>query len=185
MIDLSARSGIESALFIKWVVPVLGTSLLSDYNTPITFNSDTYTSIGNLLSVSATTSELKASPSKLSITLSGIPIAKVSEILDNDIKGSSLEVYRGLFDTSGTLLTLPTNPMMKFKGIVTNYGITDSVDNKSNTASTTIVLTCNSIVEVLAKKVNGRRTNPVDFAGESSMNRVQVLSSSNYNFGAP
>jgi len=185
MIDLSSYSAIESAVFVKWVIPNFQTALLSDYNTPITFNGDTYTSIGNLLNVSGITSELKASPSKLSITLSGIPVAKVSEILDNEIKGSSLELYRGLFDTSGVLLTLPENPVLKFKGIVTNYAITDDVDLGARVATNTISLTCNSIVEVLAKKVSGRRTNPVDFPNEDSMDRVQALASSNYNFGAP
>jgi|APSaa5957512493_1039668.scaffolds.fasta_scaffold12666_2 hypothetical protein len=186
MIDLSSYSGVESAVFIKWVIPNFETALLSDYNIPITFGGDTYVSIGSLLNMSGTTSELKASKSQLSISLSGIPTANVSDILDNEIKGSSLEVYRGLFDPSShALLPLPENPILNFKGIVTNYGITDDVDVVSQSATNTITITCNSIVEVLAKKVGGRRTNPVDFPDEGSMNRVQTLSSSNYNFGVP
>ena len=96
-------------------------------------------------------------------------------------------MFRGLFDpVTHTLLSVgEDNPVKKFEGIVTNYAISDSVDPLSNIASTTITLTCNSMVEVLAKKINGRRTNPVDFPDESSMNRVQPLSNSNYNFGAP
>jgi hypothetical protein len=185
MIDLSNYSGLESAMFIKWVIPDFETALLSDYNTAVTFGGDTYTSIGNLLSIGGTTSELKASASKLSITISGIPSTEVSDILTHDIKGSSIEIYRGLFNTNGTLLSIPNNPSMKFKGIVSNYSITDKVNHSTNVAVTTIALACNSIVEVLNKKVSGRRTNPVDFSGESSMGRVHALASSNYNFGAP
>jgi len=187
MIDLRSYGAIESSLFIKWVIPNFETATLSDYNLPITFGGDTYTNVGELLSVSSTTAELKASASQLSIQLSGIPATSISDLLNNEIKGSNIEVFRGLFDpTTHALLSVgDDNPIKKFEGIVTNYAISDSVDPFSNSASTTITLTCNSMVEVLAKKINGRRTNPVDFPDENSMDRVQPLSNSNYNFGAP
>ena len=172
MIDLSSYHGVETAMFVKWVIPDHGTEAISDYSSSVTFDSTTYTSIGNLLNISQTVNELQASPSKLTITLSGIPSSEVSTLLDNDIKGSTIEVYRGLFDTTGTLLTLPSNPTMKFKGIVTNYGISDAVNNTTRTAETIITLNCNSIVELLSKKVSGRRTNPNDFSDENSMDRV-------------
>ena len=72
-----------------------------------------------------------------------------------------------------------------FTGVVTNYSVDDDLDVGSQTAYTTITLACSSIVEILAKKVNGRRTNPRDFDGEESMDRVQILASSNFQFGAP
>lgn len=188
MIDFSNRHAIESAIFIKWVVPNFDTALLSDYHTATTFGGDTYTNIGNLLSVSATTSELKASNSEISITLSGIPTGSVGDILNEEIKGSELTIYRGFFDpATHELLDLSpnANPLLKFKGIVTNYAISDDIDMGSNIATTTIVLTCNSIVEILSNKVAGRRTNPRDFPDEFSMNRVLALSNSNFQFGAP
>ena len=185
MLDLSTYSGIETAMFVKWTIPGHGTEAISDYSTSITFDSTTYTSIGNLLSISQTVNELQASPSNLTITLSGIPSTEVSTLLNNDIKGSAVEIYRGIFDTSGTLLTLSENPFKRFEGIVTNYNITDTVNNTTRTAETIITLNCNSIVELLSKKISGRRTNPNDFSGENSMDRVYALSKSNYNFGAP
>jgi hypothetical protein len=191
MINLSGYSAIETAICVKWIIPGFETAYLTDYKTPLTFNADTYTNIGNLLSVSGSTSELTVSPSELSIGLSGIPTGSVAEILNNEIKGSEIYIYRVFLDpTTHAPLDLDPGPgtgnvLLKFKGIVTNYAINDVVDVLTLSASTTITLTCNSIVEVLANKTNGRRTNPQDFPGEASMSRVQALSNSNFNFGAP
>lgn len=188
MIDFRSYSALESAVFIKWTIPNFETAYLSDYNIPLTFGGNTYTSIGKLMSVSSTTTELKVSPAEVSVGLSGIPTGSISDILTKEIKGSSLEIYRGFFNpTTHALLDLTpsSNPLLKFKGLVTNYDITDEFEYQTNTFMTSITLTCNSIVEVLSKKVNGRRTNPSDFPGESSMSRVQALANSNYNFGAP
>jgi hypothetical protein len=188
MIDLRSFKAIETAVFVKWTIPDFETAYLSDYNASITFGGNTYTNIGKLMSVSSTTTELKASPGEISIGLSGIPTNSVTNILTKQIKGSTIEIYRGFFNpTTHALLDLApnTNPTLKFKGIVTNYEVTDSFTYESNTFLTTITLTCNSIVEVLSSKTSGRRTNPVDFANESSMSRVQALANSNYNFGAP
>lgn len=188
MIDFRSYSALETAVFVKWTIPNFETAYLSDYNLPVTFGGNTYTNIGKLLSVTGTSTELKVSPSEISIGLSGIPTNSVSDILTKEIKGSTLEIYRGFFNpTTHQLLNLSpnSNPVLKFKGIVTNYEISDNFEFQSNTFLTTITLTCNSIVEVLSKKVNGRRTNPVDFPTEASMDRVQALANSNYNFGAP
>lgn len=188
MINLSSRQAVESAVFIKWAIPDFETAYISDYNVDITFGGNTYTNLGRLLSISDITNELRATASELSISLSGIPTGSVSAVLNQQIKGSTVEIYRGFFDpVTHALLNLApsTNPLLKFKGIVTNYEISDDVDVTTSTATTTITLTCNSIVEVLSNKVSGRRTNPADFPNEQSMSRVLALSKSNFNFGAP
>lgn len=191
MIDLSSYTAIETAILVKWIIPDFETALLTDYKTPVSFNGDTYTNIGNLLDITGAVSELKASPSEMSISLSGIPTGSVSNIISHQIKGSEIYVYRAFYDPSThAAMDLDPGPgtgnvLLKFKGIVTNYDISDDVDTTSLTATTTITLTCSSIVEVLSYKTNGRRTNPMDFPNDSSMSRVQALSNSNFNFGAP
>jgi hypothetical protein len=186
MINLSARTSIEYATLLKWVIPNFDTAYLTDYSSSIVYNSNTYQNIGKFLSVSGTSSELKTTPSELSIALSGIPSGSISDILNQEIKGSQIEIYRAFYDpTTHALLSIADgNPSLRFKGIVTNYSISDDVDTGALIATTMITLTCNSIVEVLTKKVSGRRTNSADFPNESSMNRVQALSNSNFNFGA-
>ena len=188
MIDLSSYSAVESAMFIKWVVPTLATKYMSDYHTDVTIGGNIYTNEGRILDVSAMSSELKVSPSQLTITLDGLATNAVFDVLDKDIKGSEIEIYRGFFDaTTHSLLSLTpaANPLLKFKGIVTNFLVSSDVSSTSQLETTEIVLTCNSIVEVLDKKVAGRRTNKQDFPDEQSMDRVQILVNSNFNFGAP
>ena len=187
MIDFRNNIGLESAIFIKWVVPNFSSSYLSDYHSQVSFDGNTYSNIGNLMGVSSVTSDLKATASEISITLSGIPSNSISNIMSQEIKGSEIEMYRGFFDpNTHQLLDLSpnTNPVQKFKGIVTNYSISDDIDMGSGIATSTIVLACNSAVEILGKKVSGRRTNPRDFPDENSMNRVLALSNSNFQFGA-
>lgn len=188
MINLSAYGSVETAIFLKWTVPGEDTLYLSDYHTDVTIGGNVYTNIGTLLDVGAPTSELKASKSQFTFTLSGVPVNSVADTLGSAIKGSTVEIYRGFFNPSShSLLNLSPadNPVSKFKGIVTNYAISDEYDNVDGTATTTISLTCNSQVEILEKKVSGRRTNPTDFGDEKSMDRVRALASSNFNFGAP
>ena len=188
MIDLSSYKSIESAILIKWVVPNFDTAYLTDFNQPITNGGDTFVNIGNLLSVTNTVSELTTSAGELTVNLSGVPTGSISDILSHDIKGSTITISRAFFDaTTHQPIYLETGVFVydRFRGIVTNYAITDSVDTGSGTATSTITLTCASKFELLNRKVTGRKTNTNDFPNESSMNRVQALSNSNFNFGAP
>jgi hypothetical protein len=190
MIDLTSYTAVESAISIKWIIPGFETAYLTDYSQSLSFNGDTYVNIGKLLSVSGSTSELKASPSELSVSLSGIPTGSIADILNYEIKGSEIFIYRAFLNPADhSILDLDpgagvANVLLKFKGIVTNYDISDSVDTTNQTATSTITLTCNSIVEILSSKVSGRRTNPSDFPDTSDMSRVQALANSNFNFGA-
>jgi hypothetical protein len=187
MINLNSKTSIEIATLVKWVVPNFSTAYVTDYQSSVTYDGNTYTNIGNLLNISGTTSELKASPGELTVNLSGIPTGSISDILNQQIKGSSMTIYRSFYNAdSHTAYNVVTgsNTVLLYKGIVTNYSITDSVDVEAQLAVSTIILTCNSIVEVLGAKSNGRRTNISDFASDSTMSRVQALAESNFNFGA-
>lgn len=188
MIDLTSYKSITPIVFLKWEVPNFSTAYLSDYPISITHDGNTYTSIGNLLSVSSVPNELKPSKGELTIGLSGVPSGSISTIISQEIKGSKVWIYRGYFNSttySGIDLGGGANTLLHFKGIVTNYAISDDVDLGSGIATSTITLTCNSAVEILSSKVSGRRTNQADFPGVQDMSRVQALANSNFNFGAP
>lgn len=188
MIDLRAYAGLEIASLVTWEVPNFDTAYVTDYTSSITSGGTTWQNIGNLLGISETTSELQSTPGDITISLSGIPSGSISSLFDQEIKGSNVTIYYAFFNPSThqpLLVNGSSHILQKFKGIVTNYSISDSVDNGAGLAVSTITLTCNSIVEILSAKKNGRRTNPQDFPGENSMDKVQALSSSNFNFGAP
>jgi hypothetical protein len=184
-IDLSAYRSIQTNLFVKLVIPGYDTLTFSDYHKNFTYNSVNYTGLGQLLSISNTEDSLRASPSDITISISGIPTANITDILDNKVKGSSCEVYRGFFNVdTGNLLSIAGNPAGKFQGVVSNYDITDDLTMGDDTGTISLTLTVTSVVELLQNKITGRRTNPQDFPN-GDMDRVLPLQKSNFNFGAP
>lgn len=188
MIDLSAYPTITSALLVKIVMPSL-TLTFSDYNNPITYNGYSYVGAGRLLSITDTVSELKSSSDTLTISLSGIPNSSISEIVNGNIKGSKINVYRALINPSnGSLLPISGNPIGRFTGIVNNYGLEEEWDVSSRTSRNVITIISSSLIAMLNTKITGRRTNPADqklfYPNDVSMDRVTTLINSNFQFGA-
>jgi hypothetical protein len=189
-VNLSAYRAIQPVLFVQLDIPGYQILRFSDFTQAYTLNGVAYTNIGQLLSVSDSSSELRVTETEISVSLSGIPAGSVAEILNNNPKGSEITIQRGFF-TPGTTNLLPVagNPAVKFKGLVSNYAMDEEWDTASRSSSFTITMICQSIVTVLKNKVGGRRTNPYDqeryYPGDLSMSRVPTLSNSNFQFGAP
>lgn len=185
-LDLTSYTSIQTNLFVKLIIPGYATLTFSDYHKDYTIDGTTYQALGELLNITDTSDELRASRKEITVVISGIPNGNISEILDNRVKGSELVVYRGFFDPdTGNLLSITGNPAGKFHGVVSNYEIADDLTPGDDTGTITIALNVTSVVELLNNKISGRRTNPTDFANEQSMNRVSALAKSNFNFGAP
>jgi hypothetical protein len=189
-IDLSSYRSIQTNLFVKIDVPGYAVLAFSDYYKAQTFSGTNYQALGQLVSVTNNSSSLRATSEEITVTISGIPAGRVSEILDNKIKGSRIEVYRAFFNTeTGELLNIAGNPAGKFKGVISNYSISDDLGEGDDTGTVAIVLSATSVVDLLNNKVTGRRTNPLDhkefYPGDQSMDRVPALAKSNFNFGAP
>jgi len=182
--DLSSYRALQTNLFVKVYIQGYDTLYFSDYHKDYTIGAETYDGLGQLLTVSDTSDELRASPSDITLAISGIPSANITDILDNPVKGSVCEIYRAFFDVeTGELESaISGNPAGKFQGVVSNYDITDDLDMGSDTGSVTLILTVTSIVELLNNKINGRRTNAADFE-DGDMARVLPLQKSNFNFG--
>ena len=196
-IDLSSYGAVETALFVKMTCnyyratananATVQTFTFSQYSVPVTIAGNVYAPLGQLLGVTSTDSQLRASPQDLSITLSGIPNSSLAEIINSKIKGSSIQVWRAFFNaTTKQLLPITGNPSGRFQGIVNNYSLQE--DWSSDTTTNTILLTCASTVDILNNKLSGRRTNPLDmknlYPTDTSFDRVPNLANSNFNFGA-
>lgn len=185
-IDLSAYPAIQTALFVRLDVEDLGVLRFSNFNIPYTIGGESYASLGSLMNVSDSTSELRLSETELTVTLSGIPTTNIDSVLDYKMKGSAVDVYRGIFNanTGANISTVG-----KFKGIVNNYSLQEEFPEGGKDSSVTILLTCTSIVSILMQKYSGRFTNPTDnakwFPNDLSFDRVPNLVNSNFNFGAP
>jgi hypothetical protein len=185
VIDLSSYSSIQTNLFVKIDIPGYSVLTFSDYHKNYTISGTVYEGLGQLLSISNTEDTLRASPSEITIAVSGIPSSNVTDIINNRIKGSTCVIYRGFFDMqTGELLSISGNPAGKFQGIVSNYDIADDLDMGADTGTVSLTLIATSIVDLLQNKISGRRTNPADFV-DGDMHRVLPLQKSNFNFGAP
>jgi hypothetical protein len=186
-IDLTTYRDIKTALCCKIVVPDYGTMLFTDYTKSINLDDGSYTSLGSLLSVSEATSDLKALNSEVTITISGIPTANISMVMNNKVKGSKISVRRVIMETTtDTILAIPGNPVGRFYGIINNFSVAETWGGLDST--TTISFMCKSMVGLMQYKKAGRRTNPLDqkkfYPSDTSMDRVPSLAGAKMNFGA-
>jgi hypothetical protein len=186
-IDLSSYRAIQTALFCRIDIPDYQVLRFSNYNKAITIASESYTGIGNLLGITTTANEIRISRNEVTIMISGVPSQNISDVLTHKIKGSTVRVYRGIFDPkTGALLSITGNPIIKFDGLINNYSVNE--DWAGQDSSNSINFICTSIVGLMQNKIAGRRTNPLDqkayFAGDLSMDRVPNIANSTYNFGA-
>jgi len=187
-LDLSSYNAIRQATFVK-IVTDEGTILMSSHNQAATIAGDSYPAVGDLLGVSDLTNELKASQSDVTITISGIPSAYMSEVLTTPIKGSYVEIRRAFFNVkTSAFLNIAGNPVLEFSGVINNFNIDEGwTDDRTQTVTSTIAFSCSSIMSVLINKISGRRTNHADqdywFNGDLSMDRVGVISDAIFDFG--
>jgi hypothetical protein len=190
-LDLSAYTSIQTNLFVR--IDVAGYQVLrfSDFSIPYTINSESYTALGQLLSITDSSSELRATPQNITIQISGIPSNNISDFLDSShkVKGSPIKIYRAFFNpTTGQLLGVSGNPAQKFQGVISNFDVSDDLSMGSQTGTVAITLTATNIVEILNSKLTGRKTNPVDmkqfYPTDISMDHILALTNSNFNFGA-
>lgn len=189
ILNLTSYGSIQSNLFVR--ISTTGDTLLfSDKLESTVFNGDTYVGLGKLLNITGSNSELRTSGQELSVTISGIPDSMISDIVNSNIKGSSIQILRGLFNaSSGAFLNaVPGNPILRFKGYVNNLALEEEYDNASRTSSNTIILSCASNVDILENKISGRKTNSESqkkfFPNDVSMDRVTAIESSYFDFGA-
>ena len=199
-INLTSYSAIESGLFVKIVCDYYKatfatasfssqTFYFSDMMRDVTISGNLYTGVGRLLGVTTTSSELKVSNQEVTITLSGIPNSALEEIQASRFKGSNIELRRGIFNAdTGAFLSITDNPMLRFKGIITNLSINEEYSIEDRTASNTITLACASVIDIMSAKVSGRKTNPESqkyyYSTDVSMDRVPSLVGTYFDFGA-
>lgn len=188
IVNLKNVAAIQTNLFIKLSIPGQPVETFSDYHKSYSFGGDTYQGLGSLLNITDINDNLRASADEIAVSISGIPVENVNLILQNRIKGSRLEIFRGYFDpkTGLAIGQIPT-PLAIFRGVVSNFEISDELEG--DTGAVALILTVSNFISLLENKFTGRRTSPTDqdffFPGDKSFDRVPALSKSNFNFGAP
>ncbi len=163
--------------------------LANTYN-PITYNSETYTPLGNFMGMNEIQDELRATNNKLSISLSGIPSGVdgepnyVSLVLTTKIKGSRVQVYRVFFDPDSNEI-LSGQVFLRFSGYVSNFTLSEGSDPLQLSANNAVTIECSNIHGILENQITGRKTNATDFGSDKGMYRVAVISGTNFDFGKP
>lgn len=187
---------VQSHLFVKVEVsyyketpsstPVAKNLLFSDYRSDFVINDESYRGVGNLMSISSSSSEIRTSSGELSIVLSGIPNSAIYEIVNSRIKGCPVTIYRGIFDPVSQNNIQVLN---RYRGFVNNYSLQEDYDNQTRMSSNSIILVCNSAIDVLQNKIAGRKTSPASqkkfYPDDTCFDRVTALENTSFNFGAP
>jgi hypothetical protein len=195
-VDLSGyQTAVGVCQCVKLDIPSYGVLRLSTYHKPINLTEPDgivyqYEAAGVFLSISESVSELRASSVETSIALSGIPIQYAQIVQAQRIKGSRIDVYRVFTDpVTDQVLAISGNPVFMFRGIVSNYGFSETFNEFSLDATLVVNLSCTSLVEMLNTKITGRRTNSESmrqyYPSDTSFDRVTNLIGRPFDFGAP
>jgi hypothetical protein len=187
MINFTDQNNVETGIFVKLVIPNYKTSpsdpgvetvlTYTDYFQPVEIvNQDPQ---GNIISTDTS--------NEVNIVISGIPNSRLQEFQLSTIKGGKVDVFRGLFDINGSVISERT--LGRFFGIINNYFLQEEYDVETKQSSNTIVFVCSSYIDVISNKVNGRRTSRSDmrkfFPNDTSFDRVTTLANNIFDFGAP
>ena len=132
-----------------------GFDLEFDSATAPTAGVNTYTAQGEFIGFSPLTEDFDVKVGKFSIYLSGVGNSFVSYLINNEIEGKRVCVYKAFlnFGPSGTSpLGLAAAPILMFDGIIYNYAVNETAQ------SCQITIDCSSLFADFERS-NGRRTN--------------------------
>ena len=136
-------------LTIGFGTPVNLTDNSFDLTSSISGSSKTYTSSAFLISVPSFTEENDLSKTSLNIALSGADQTFISTCLNENIVNDTVEIYRGLLNSSNSLIA---DPILLYSGNIDTFEISESA-TQSN-----VKLVVVSHWADFDKK-NGRKTN--------------------------
>jgi len=164
------------------------TYYVSSAYAPITIGFNTYTELGNFLTIGQISDDLKTTNGDITITLSGIPSEQnyLNLILNTQIKGGNVVIRRGFFDPE-TNLPRTGQIYTRFTGLITNFSIDEDNDVLSGQSTITVTLSCAGTNTLLENRICGQRTNPSDrkrfYPGNIDMDRVPLLQNTSFDFG--
>ena len=185
-------ANIRHAEFVRLQIgnPVTATYSFCNAAAPITVSGITFSNLGMLLSLGDIPQDIKATSDDITISLTGIDPANIALILSSNIKGSTVEIWRGFLDSNNQIITSPTTQFFKrYTGIINSVGISESFETEARIRVATCTIACTSMRKVLENRIAGLRTNQKSwqffYPGDTSMNRVASISNQYFDFGAP
>lgn len=132
-----------------------GADLSFDSATAPTAGSNTYAAQGDFIGFSSLSEEFDVKVGKFSIYLSGVNTTYASYLMNNEIEGKRVCIYKAFlnFGSGGTgALQLAADPILMFDGIIYNFAIVESEK------SCQITIDCSSLFADFERK-SGRKSN--------------------------
>ena len=195
MANLDSYTAIRSHLYVRLAIDEYRTTSGGSFTSQVlrftdnpdgaTVDGEAYTSIGRLLGVTATSSEMRPSDNTITVSISGVPTSALEEIVYSRIKGSDIKIYRQFFTVAGSLISTQGY----FFGSVNNYSLQEDFRIQDRIGNNIILLECASNVSILKQKIAGRKTNPQSnkkfYPSDTAMDRVPTIKGTKLDFGAP
>ena len=135
-------------IYIGFATPLYLTNCAFPLTSSVSGSSQTYTASGHLKAISNTTETNKPSKNSLNISLSAVDQTYVSVILNENVIGKEVKIWKGYLDSSNAIIS---DPFLLYYGTIDEYKINDS------TSTATIVLNITSHWGNFDKQ-NGRTT---------------------------
>lgn len=188
---VEGTSNIRIADFLR-IVTTSGTYLMTTAPANITVaavDASPFQAVGTLLAIGQVQRDIKSTANDTTVTLSGLDTSMLGFVLGQNVKGSTIELWHGFFDTNGALITTGgTGGLYKyFTGIITSFAISEQWMEDARMYVGTISVSASSIQLILQNRIAGRYTNNSSWqfynSTDTSMNRVPYIQTINYQFG--
>lgn len=115
-----------------------------------------YLALGGLVGVGLQQRDIRVTSFDTSVVVSGIGEENIYIALQEKIKGSLIEIYRGFYDENYIL----TNVVLRLNGIITSFNITQDFDTDKNDNNFSVTFNASSFKTLLENRVAGRQTSP-------------------------
>ena len=185
-------ANIQYAEFVRMVVGKAPTTTYTFCNAAaaITVDGITFSGLGSFLGVGQVERNIKSTSTDMMVSLTGIDPANVAIILGANIKGSTVEIWRGFLDSNNQIITSPTQQFFKrYTGIINSVSITEDWNEQLRSRIATCSVSCTSMKRVLENYVAACKTSKTTwqarYPNDTSMDRVDAISNTNFDFGKP
>lgn len=150
-LHLKTREGVNDPIYLCSG----GADLVFDSPTATTAGNNVYASQGNFIGFSPLSEDFDVKVGKFTIYLSGISNSYVNKLINYEIEGKRVCIYKAFlgFGSTGTSpLGLVAQPILMFDGVIFNFAVQES------DRSCQITIDCSSLFADF-ERTNGRRTN--------------------------
>jgi hypothetical protein len=165
-----------------------------------------FTALGQLIAVNAAQRDIKSTANETTVTMVGIDTAMLGLVLGSKIKGSQIELWHGFFNSNNELITNSTVAWLNNSAtnIAWSNNLSNVIDWSNSIGGAGVYKYFNGYINsfsiseqwmeearaftgVVQNRTAGRYTNDAAWQssapGDTSMNRVNFISTINYAFG--